>query len=231
MKLSTVLHDRVSVVFAIQTILLVVFLRFLFNLYHARSKILKLRRQGLVCKLVDTVLICTVVLTIVKPMPPYNPILGHLFFCYKIASELPKDAHPNYLPDMIRRALPDLGPVYYLDTWPIGPQMLVVASPGTLRQITQEHSLPKYHAMKSFLQPITDGLDIVTMEGQTWKTWRGIFNPGFSVGHLMTLASGIVKETITFCDILRTHSVKETVFHMKDLTDNLAMDVVGRVVL
>lgn len=35
MKLSTVLHDRVSVVFAVQTILLVVFLRFLFNLYHA----------------------------------------------------------------------------------------------------------------------------------------------------------------------------------------------------
>lgn len=164
-------------------------------------------------------------------MPPYNPIFGHLLFCAKIASGLPKDAHPNYLPDMIRRAMPDLGPIYYLDTWPFGPQILVVASPNSLYQITQEHSLPKYHALKSFLRPITDELDIVTMEGQTWRTWRAIFNPGFSASHLMTLSSGIVEETATFCDILQTHFQNHTVFRMKYLTDNLAMDVIGRVVL
>ncbi|KAI9879875.1 MAG: hypothetical protein M1830_006727 [Pleopsidium flavum] len=127
--------------------------------------------------------------------------------------------------------MPDLGPVYYLDTWPFGPQILIVASPGSLYQITQEHSLPKYHALKAFLRPITDGLDIVTMEGQTWKTWRGIFNPGFSASHLMTLTSGIVEETVRFCDVLQTHLQNQTILHMKDLTDNLAMDVIGRVVL
>ena len=164
-------------------------------------------------------------------MPPYNPVFGHLLFAYKIASKLPKDAHPNYLPDMIRRAIPDLGPVYYIDTWPFGPQMLVVASPNSLYQVTQKHPLPKYHAMKAFLQPITGGLDIVTMEGQTWRTWRGIFNPGFSAGHLMTLTSGIVEETAKFCGILQTHLQDQKVFRMKDLTDFLALDVIGRVVL
>ena len=164
-------------------------------------------------------------------MPPWNPIFGHLHFCYKVASALPKDAHPNYLPDMIRRTLPDLGPIYYLDTWPFGPQMLIVASTHGLYQITQEHSLPKYHALKSFLQPITEGLDIVTMEGGLWKTWRGIFNPGFSANHLMSLSGYLVEETDKFCGIFQQRLDDQKIFQMKDLTDNLTMDIIGRVVL
>lgn len=85
--------------------------------------------------------------------------------------------------------------------------------------------------MKSFLQPITEGGDIVMMKGQMWKTWRGIFNPGFSGSHLMTLTSAVVEETLTFCGILHTHLPNRTVFHMKDMTDNLAMNIIGRVVL
>ncbi|KAG6991150.1 hypothetical protein G7Y79_00056g090310 [Physcia stellaris] len=109
--------------------------------------------------------------------------------------------------------------------------MLVVASTHGLYQITQEHSLPKYHALKSFLNPITEGLDIVTMEGDLWKTWRGIFNPGFSAGHLMSLTKSVVEETVTFCDLLQEYSSDQRVFKMKDLTDNLTMDIIGRVVL
>ena len=132
---------------------------------------------------------------------------------------------------MIRRTLPDLGPIYYLDTWPFGPQMLVVASTDGLHQITQEHSLPKYHALKEFLKPIAEGLDIVTMEGDLWRTWRGIFNPGFSAGHLMGLTKDIVEETDRFCDILQEYSRNGKIFRMKHLTDNLTMDIIGRVVL
>ena len=170
-------------------------------------------------------------LTSKQPMPPYSPLFGHLLFAYEMTRGLPIDAHPNYLPDRIRRALPDLDPVYYIDTWPFGPQMLVVASTNSLYQVTQEHSLPKYHAMKDFLWPITNGLDIVTMEGQQWKKWRGIFNPGFSASHLATLTAAIIEETETFCDNLAAYARNGNLFRMKDLTDNLAMDVIGRVVL
>ena len=164
-------------------------------------------------------------------MPPWNPILGHLYFCYKITSQLPKDAHPNYLPDMIRRHLPDLGPLYYLDLWPFGPQMLVVSSIQGLYQITQEHSLPKYPALKYFLYPIADGLDLVTMEGDLWKFWRGIFNPGFSAKYLTTLTSDILDETEKMCSILQKLSREHKRFPMKDLTDNLTMDIIGRIVM
>ncbi|KAI4194053.1 MAG: hypothetical protein LQ350_007999 [Teloschistes chrysophthalmus] len=164
-------------------------------------------------------------------MPPWNPILGHLCFCYKIASALPKDAHPNYLPDMIRRQMPELGSIFYLDTWPFGPQMLVVASAAGLYQITQQHPLPKYHALKHFLKPISEGLDIVTMEGDMWKTWRGIFNPGFSASHLMTLTEDILRDAQRFCDTLEKRCEDGQMFKMKDLTDNLTMDIIGKVVL
>ena len=164
-------------------------------------------------------------------MPPWNPILGHLSFCYKIAATLPADAHANLLPDMIRQTMPDLDPIYYLETWPFGPQMLVVSSIRGLYQITQEHSLPKYHAMKYLLQPISGGLDIVTMEGDLWKSWRSIFNPGFSAAHLMSLTGSMVEETAKFCDILQTRRINGCMFKLKELTDNLTMDIIGRVVL
>ena len=164
-------------------------------------------------------------------MPPWNPVLGHLYFCYKITSQLPQDAHPGYLPDMVRRRLPNLGPIYYLDLWPFGPQMLIVSSVEGLYQITQEHSLPKFPALRYFLYPIAQGMDLVTMEGELWKFWRGIFNPGFSARYLTTLTSSILEETDKMYAILQEHSRKKTRFSMKDLTDNLTMDIIGRVVM
>ena len=47
----------------------------------------------------------------------------------------------------------------------------------------------------------------------------------------MKLTPGIVEETETFCDLLKRHAQDGSMFRMKDLTDNLAMDVIGRVVL
>ena len=113
----------------------------------------------------------------------------------------------------------------------MAPSMLVLASPDTLYQVTQEHSLPKFPTLQKFLKPLTDGLDIVTMEGQVWKKWRKVFNPGFSAAHLMTLVPLIVKETETFAAILQGHERRGDMVRMKDLTDNLTMDVIGRVVL
>ena len=47
----------------------------------------------------------------------------------------------------------------------------------------------------------------------------------------MTLVPDIMKETTIFCEILHMHAQKRSVFYMKPMTDNLAMDVIGRVVL
>jgi len=164
-------------------------------------------------------------------MPPLNPILGHILVLARVMSKLPKDAHAHYLPDQLRRKYPDMGPIFYIDAWPFITLTLVVASPSTLSQITTEHTLPKFPAIREFLYPLANGKDIVGMDGQEWKTWRNIFNPGFSASHLMTLVPDIVKETVVFCKVLQEHVERKDIFAMKGLTDNLAMDVIGKVVL
>lgn len=164
-------------------------------------------------------------------MPPYHPIFGHLPFLRKITAKLPKDARGHYLGDLIRRELPDLGSVFYLDMWPFAPQLLLVSSLDGARQVTQENQLPHYHALKGFLEPIDDGQGLVTMEGPTWKKWRTAYNPGFSMSRLLTLTAGIVDETSVFCQKLVSRSESREVFPMKSLTDYLTLDVIGNIIL
>ena len=148
-----------------------------------------------------------------------------------VVEGLPPDVNPQYFPNALRRAYPDLGPVFYIDNWPYIAPMLIVASPSAAFQVTQEHSLPKFPAMRHFMRPIAGEFDLVSMEGNTWKTWRSIFNPGFSPTHLNSLVPDIVLEAKVFCDILREKAKSKEIFSMKKLTDNLTMDIVGRVVL
>ena len=164
-------------------------------------------------------------------MPPHHPVFGHLFVIARVLSKIPKDAHSHYLPDQLRQAYPDMGPIFYIDAWPFTTLTLVVASPATLAQITTEHVLPKFPAIKDYLYPLANGKDIVSMDGREWKYWRAIFNPGFNMSHLMTLVPDIVKETTVFCEVLQHHALEQDMFRMKALTDNLAMDVIGKVVL
>ena len=204
-------------------------LLFLFKGYQERRRAIKLRQQGFVSRSeldggMSADLIC-------QSMPPHHPIFGHLFILADIMSKLPKDAHSHYLPDRLRRAYPEMGPIFYLDAWPFITLTLVVASPATLAQITTEHVLPKFPAIKDFLYPLANGSDLVSMDGQEWKYWRDMFNPGFSASHLMTLVPDIVKETKVFLDVLNDQAMKQDIFRMKNLTDNLAMDVIGKVVL
>lgn len=124
-----------------------------------------------------------------------------------------------------------MGPIFYLDAWPFLTLTLVVTSPATLAQITTEHVLPKFAAIKDYMYPLVNGMDIVSMNGQEWKYWRDVFNPGFSASHLMTLVPDIVKQTMVFLDILHDHATKQDTFRMKNLTDNLTMDIIGKVVL
>jgi cytochrome P450 len=164
-------------------------------------------------------------------MPPHHPVLGHLKLVAGIMSQIPSDVHGHVLPHQIELLLPDLGPVFYIDTWPFGPPILAVAGPNQAYQITQSHSLPKFYALREYLRPMTGGSDLVTMEGTEWKSWRNIFSPGFSNGHLMTLVPEMMKEVSTFCEILREKARKPEIVSMDPLTTRLSLDIIGRVAL
>ena len=164
-------------------------------------------------------------------MPPHHPVFGHLQLVAKIMSSLPADVHGHVLPHQIKLKLPDLGPVFYVDTWPFGPAMLVVTAPEQAYQITQVQSLPKFRALADYMRPVTGGNDMITLEGNEWKKWRSIFNPGFKSGHLITLLPEMVKEVSTFCNILRDLAGNNRIFSMDQVATRLSLDIIGRVVL
>lgn len=164
-------------------------------------------------------------------MPPHHPLFGHLKLVAGIMSQFPSDVHNQILPNQLRRRFPEMGTMFYLDTWPFGDQLFVVVAPDAANQFTQSHSLPKFHALAGFLHPLTGGNDLVSMEGSQWKTWRNIFNPGFKGSHLLTLIPEIMKDVSLFCDILRKAAEKSDIVLMDPIATRLTLDVIGRVAL
>ena len=164
-------------------------------------------------------------------MPPHHPIFGHLLLAKDLLSINPSDAHPTYLPWMIRKKYPEVGPDFYVDMWPVATPLLVASSPSAANQFTQETSLPKAEVVTKWIRPLADNQDLVSLEGHPWKKWRHVYNPGFGAGHLITLVPHIVKEVVTFRDILREKARTGAVFPIEEITVNLTMDVIGKVVL
>lgn len=161
-------------------------------------------------------------------MTPYNPLFGSLLVTNERVATLLSDANPQYFPHHIKSAYPELRSVFYLVNWPFIAPILIAASPFAAHQVTQEHSLPKFPALRHYMRPIGGEFGLVTMEGEMWKSWRRIFNPRFSAAYLISLVPAIVQEVNIFRDILRETN---EVFPMKKLTDNLTMDMIGQIVL
>ncbi|KAI0171957.1 cytochrome P450 [Hypoxylon sp. FL1284] len=93
-----------------------------------------------------------------------------------------------------------------------------------MAQFTQEHSLPKYWAMrdvefKSFTR------------GQEWKTARSMFNPGFSAKNLLSLVPDMMEEVLVFRERLREAASSGDVVKLEDLTTGVTVDIIGRAVL
>ncbi|KAL8657646.1 MAG: hypothetical protein Q9226_001708 [Calogaya cf. arnoldii] len=109
--------------------------------------------------------------------------------------------------------------------------MLVVTSAEGANQFTVAHSLPKFAAMRQYMEPMAGGIDLTTMEGREWKTWRAIFNPGFSSGHLMTMVPQMLKDVKVFCEILEQKAGSGEVFSLDPVAVNLNLDIIGRVAL
>ena len=197
---------------AVFCLLGVLSISFLTKLYYVRREFRGLHQHGL-------------------PIPPHHPFFGHIPLAASIVRSLPKHAAHGYLADQIRRRYPDLNEAFYLDLWPFAPRILMVISPEMVHQFTQDRYLPKHPSVQQFLKPIAGRHNLVTMEGSTWKRWRGYFNPGFSAGQVMNLIPGIVDEVVIFRDLLRERARENEVFQLEKLVLNLSIDVIGKVVM
>ena len=181
--------------------------------YHVRRRMMAARDSGLTL------------------LPGWSPFWGNLKVLGEVVATLPQDVHGHVLPDVMRKKFPDLPPVFGMDLWPASEAMVVCTSPEACFQFTQERSAPKHPTLGKHLRPLMGPNNLITVEGQEWKFWRGIFNPGFSLGHLTTLVPGIVLDTLTFCNVLVQHAIVGSLFQMEEATMRLTVDINGRVVL
>ncbi|KAL8828580.1 MAG: hypothetical protein Q9170_006540 [Blastenia crenularia] len=149
----------------------------------------------------------------------------------KAATSFPPNAHPHIYPHWIRQQYPELPPVFVIDVWPVAAPMLVVLDPIAAAQVTIKNSLPKHRNTQDYVYPLLGNKNMVTLEGKEWKMWRGIFNPGFSSGHLMSLVAGMVSDTVLFTEILEDYAVKGAIFQLEEAATRLTVDIIGNVVL
>jgi cytochrome P450 len=68
-------------------------------------------------------------------------------------------------------------------------------------------------------------------EGESWKRTRALFNPGFAMGHLMTLVPSIVNDTLIFRQILDGYAASGEIFSMERAAARLTVDIMGHIVL
>jgi cytochrome P450 len=148
-------------------------------------------------------------------------------------SKVPPLVPGQSVPLLLHREYPEIlgSGVAYLDLWPIASPMLAVFHPDVMAQFTQETSRPKHDLMKAELGPFTQCKDLVCSEGQTWKTWRSIFNPGFSAKNLQFFVPEMLEEVLVFKDWLSELAKSGKVAPLEEQTSKLTTDVIGRAVL
>lgn len=121
--------------------------------------------------------------------------------------------------------------VIYFDSWPFGKPMLAVFHPDLMAQFTQDKSLPKDIMVSHELGPMTDLKDLVTMEGQEWKTWRSVFNPGFSAKNLTALLPAFLEEIQVLKERLVGAAKSGEVIVMEETVQKATVDVICRAAL
>jgi cytochrome P450 len=98
-------------------------------------------------------------------------------------------------------------------------------------QVTQTNSRPKSPAIQQFIGHIVGPTSLLFTEGEQWKKIRSLFNPGFSLAHLMTLVPSIVDDTMIFYEVLGEHADSGEVRPIETAAAHLTIDIMGHIIL
>ena len=146
-------------------------------------------------------------------------------------TEFPAGVHPQVAMARLGEKF-DLGPVFYVDLWPMETPMMIIQDPGIAAQITQTTSLPKHTLTKQHLRNLTGKKSIVTSEGAEWKMLRTMFSPGFSPNHLMSLVPDIiVKHVQVFRYRLQQVAILGETIKLHEKAVSVTVDVIGEILL
>ncbi|EZF27837.1 hypothetical protein H112_00206 [Trichophyton rubrum D6] len=124
---------------------------------------------------------------------------------------LPRDAHGSYTSMKIIQnwqtyfpTAKKCPPLIYLDVWPfISQPIIMVIAPELCAQLTQETPQPRHPMFGWAMTPVTDGIDIISMNMADHKVWRSRLNPGFSSRNVIQNMPAILEEVSLFAQRLK----------------------------
>ncbi|ETN42361.1 uncharacterized protein HMPREF1541_01515 [Cyphellophora europaea CBS 101466] len=164
---------------------------------------------------------------------PHSFLFGHLLIAAKVAMKAPPDLANSLVPYMISLEHPEIAKhgYFYLDMWPVASQILAVSHPDMMVQFCQDTSFAKHTQMPFEFGPLTHGVDLVTSNGQHWKTWRSIFNPAFSSKNIQGYVPAMLEEYKVFRAKLEAYALNGKTIKMDQSTMALTVDIIGHAVL
>jgi cytochrome P450 len=169
----------------------------------------------------------------IQPLLPHSFLFGHLLIAAKVTMKAPKEIAPALVPYLISVEYPETGRdgYFYLDMWPVADQMVVVSHPDLMVQFCQDPSFAKHRHMAFEFGPFSHGVDLVTANGRLWKTWRSIFNPGFSSKNIQSYVPSMLEEYNVFRTKLESFAASRQIVRMDQQTMALTVDIIGHAVL
>lgn len=156
--------------------------------------------------------------------------MGHLLVLKDNLDHLPADASPFYaFQDLVYREFADTE-IFVMDYWPMYEPSLMITSPEISAQISNEFNLQRDERELKYFAPVVGGPSLITMTGEDWKYWRGLFNPAFSSAHMLNLVPSIVDSVEVFCELLH-ESVGNGIVILDDMTGRLTMEIITKATL
>jgi cytochrome P450 len=166
-------------------------------------------------------------------MLPHSFVFGHLISLGMIMAKYPPDTYGHLVPELVKENYPELCSqgILYVDVWPVSHAAIFVWNADMLVQLTQTQGLPKGARVAEFTHPLTEGKDLVAIDGPEWKIWRTVFNPGFSVQNLLRLVPAMVEEVEVFKSRLAEAAKTGSEVQLIELANEVTLDVIGRAAL
>lgn len=166
-------------------------------------------------------------------MLPHSFWFGHLEILGKVQAKYPADLSPQNMPLLLAQEYPEIAShgLIYMDIWPFSWPMLAVFHPDIMAQFTQDVALPKHSLLNDEFMPFDGGNNLVCQNGQVWKTWRSVFNPGFSAKNLMALIPSFLEEIQVFRDWLEVTAEAGEVIPLEPIVMRTTADIIGRAAL
>ncbi|RYP16986.1 hypothetical protein DL765_004828 [Monosporascus sp. GIB2] len=169
-----------------------------------------------------------------------SPMSRNLFFgnLGYIAAEYKKVGNPSVHPDYVFENIwkahgsPDY---IFFDTRPAQRPLALIASHELAEQITkstkqQPYSTTKSPTIQEGIGPLVGKFSLLSEEGESWKSLRKRFNPGFAPHHLLSLLPVIFEKTYTLMGKLDALARSGIATELEPLCTNVTFDIIGEVV-